>query len=161
MMITTMDSNTNSIIHVIHVKKHKTKPTDGAAFDAILLEAVDEIFESFGSACKETIYFHLKNTFNIKKQDIPHRIQEFSDVLKQLLGEGAKIIELRMIETLHRKAPNFVYNPSMGELVFADYVEGLRRFYLITNRRGNTRLSLQGKQGAFQLLHSKPYVIFA
>ncbi len=153
-----MDPNTNSIIHIIHVNKNKTA-TCGTAFDAVLLEAIDEIFTSLGNTCKETIYFHLKNTFNIKKQDIPHRTQEFATALEKLFGEGAKFIELRIITTLHKKTPNFVYTPPTGDLVFADYVESLRRFYIVTNCRGKTRPSMQGKQGPLQLLHSKPYLI--
>ena len=146
-MITTMDPSTNPMIQIIHIGKNR-KTTGGTTFDTVLLDAIDEIFNSFGSPCKETIYFHLKNTFNLKKQDIPHRIQEFADALEKLFGEGAKFIELKIIAILHKKTPNFVYSPSLAELVFANYVSSLRRFYLITNYASNTRLSIQGKQGA-------------
>ncbi len=157
-MMTTMDSNTSSIIHIIHISQKKKTPY-GNTFDITLLETVDEIFASFGNSCKESIYFHLKNTFNISKQEIPLRIQDFANALEQLFGEGAKFIELKIIETLHKKTPNFVYAPPNENLVFADYVTSLRRFFLITNCKSNTRLSMQGKQGSFQLPQSKPYFI--
>ena len=127
----------------------------------VLLETVDEMFSSFGSSCKRAIYFHLRDTFKIKKQEIPLRIEDFANALEQLLGDGAKFIELRIIAELHKKTPNFVYTPPRGDLVFAEYLANLRHFLLSRNCKGNTEPNIPRKQTALQLLQRKPYRVFS
>ena len=128
-MIATMKIDTPCIIQ-LHNKKRNAC---GGIFNMVLLETVDEMFSSFGSSCKRAIYFHLRDTFKIKKQEIPLRIEDFANALEQLFGDGAKFIELRIIAALHKKTPNFVYAPPMGDLVFAEYLASLRHFFLIRN----------------------------
>lgn len=155
-MINTINLNTPCVLQLREKKKSKRKGT----FEAIMLEAVDEIFSSFGRSCKQPIYFQLDHTFKIKKHEIPVKIAEFADALEQLFGIGAKFIELKIIEKLHKKIPNFIYSPKMGNLVFADYVASLRRFFLITNCKGNKCLPTQRKRKLPQLLQNNPHFLF-
>ena len=56
------------------------------SFETAILDAVDEGFASFGRFGKQVIYIHLENTFKIKKQEIPYKIEEFADAIEQIFG---------------------------------------------------------------------------
>jgi hypothetical protein len=47
----------------------------------------------------------------------------------------------------------------MGDLVFADYVASLRRFFIATNCKGNKCLHMQRKRKSPQLLQNNPYFL--
>ena len=109
--------------------REKKKKSYKGSFEAIIIEAVDEIFSSFGHYCKQAIYFQLENTFKIKKQEIPFKIEDFVDAMEQIFGIGAKIIETKIIEIIHKRTKDFTYFPKNEDLVFTDYMTSLRRFY--------------------------------
>jgi hypothetical protein len=155
-MISTINLNTPCVLQLRENKKTIGEGT----FEAVMLEAVDEIFSSFGHSCKQAIYFQLNHTFKIKKHEIPFKTAEFADALEQLFGIGAKFIELQIIEKLHKKTPNFIYSPNMGDLVFAKYIASLRRFFIVTNCKGNKCLPMQRKRKSPQLLQNNPYFLF-
>jgi hypothetical protein len=153
--ISTINLNTPCVIS-LHEKK---KSTSGGKFETILLETVDEIFSSLGSLCKKAIYYQLDQTFKIKKYEIPEKIPQFARAIEQIFGAGAKFIEMKIIATLHEKAPNFMYSPSMEDLMFEEYVESMRRFFLITNCTGNNRLRIQRTQRSPMLSYSNLYYL--
>ena len=111
----------------LQLRKKKYKPSENSLETAIL-DAVDESFAPFGRFGKQVIYLNLENTFKIKKQEIPYKIEEFADAIEQTFGTGAKLIEIRIIEALHERNQNFVHFPKKGELAFAEYVDDLRSF---------------------------------
>jgi hypothetical protein len=106
-------------------KKHKLREN---SFETAILDAVDEGFAPFGHSSKQALYIHLENTFKIKKQEIPYKIEEFADAIEQIFGAGAKLIEIRILEALHERNQDFVHFPKKGELAFAEYVDDLRSF---------------------------------
>ena len=79
----------------------KQSPTK--SFQQILLEAIDEALASLGENVKTSIYFHLEDSFNVKRQDIPQKTDDFSDALERIFGLGAKHLELLFIKSLHAK----------------------------------------------------------
>ena len=111
----------------VQLRKKKQKPRENS-FEATIIEAVDESFSPFGHSSKQAIYFHLENTFKITKQEIPYKIEEFADAIEQIFGAGAKLIEIRIIEALHKRIQDFVHLPKKSELVFTEYVANLRAF---------------------------------
>jgi hypothetical protein len=113
----------------LQLREKKTKPCK-CSFETTLIEAVDESLSSIlGHSCKQTIYFQLENAFNIKKQEIPLKIAEFTNAIEQIFGIGAKFIEMKIIVALHEKFQDFMYFPKEEELVFTEYVANLRRFF--------------------------------
>jgi len=111
----------------LQLRKKKHKPRENS-FETAIIEAVDEGFSPFGHSSKQAIYFHLENTFKITKQEIPYKIEEFADAIEQIFGAGAKLIEIRIIEALHKRIQDFVHLPKKRELVFTEYVANLRAF---------------------------------
>ena len=96
--------------------------------DATILEAVDESLATFGESLKQGVYFYLENKCHIEKQDIPSKINEFAAAIEEVFGIGAKLIEMRIMQTLYAKVKGFLYVPKRDELVFKDYVETIRCF---------------------------------
>jgi len=100
------------------------------SFEKLLLETVDEGLSSLGDSAKHAIYFHLKNTFNISKRDIPYKIEEFADALEKIFGLGAKPIEILIMQRLYEKVGGVVQYPRYENLVFAEYVAAVRQSFL-------------------------------
>jgi len=111
----------------LQLRKKKHKPSANS-FETAMIEAVDEGFSPFGDSSKQAVYFHLENTFKIKKQEIPYKIEEFAAAMEQIFGAGAKLIEIRIIEALHERNQDFVHFPKKGDLMFTEYVDNLHAF---------------------------------
>lgn len=98
------------------------------SFEKPLLEAVDEVFSSLGDSAKQAIYFSLAKTFNINKQDIPYKIEEFADAVEKIFGLGGKLLEIQIMEHLYEKVGHsFEYIPKKDVLAFTDYVDAARK----------------------------------
>ena len=108
-------------------------------FDAVLLEAIDESFSTLGQKATASIYFHLQHNFLILKQDIPYRIDDFSDALERIFGMAAKYLEILIMKKLKEKiACLYEWNGPrwlVPNLTFRQYVELLRLSY---EDKGNT-----------------------
>jgi hypothetical protein len=97
-------------------------------FEKLLIEAVDNVFSSLGNSCRQALYFHLKDCYNISKHEIPYRIEDFADALEKIFGLGAKLIEIEIMRALFTKVQDFSYSPKQEDLSFTNYVETLCRF---------------------------------
>ena len=69
-------------------------------FDELLLEAIDEGLSGLGEAGKTSIYIHLEGLFNIRKQEIPNKLDGFSNALQRIFGLGARQLE----DIVHEKS---------------------------------------------------------
>ncbi len=85
------DQKTNSIQHKL---------------DQLLIEAIDEVFCSFGEPVKNTLYIQLENTLSITKSNLPEKIEDFSSFLYRLFGPQAKLVELKCMKTFYSKIKN-------------------------------------------------------
>lgn len=105
-----------------HTTQHS--PQNNQTFEQLLLQAVDEELTSLGNSVKKTIYYHLKQTFKIDRQDIPHNIDQFAQALEQIFGTGAKFLEIGIMKRLHDKAQNNIdYLPEENDLIFTEYIK--------------------------------------
>jgi len=116
---------------VLQLRKKQKQTED--EFKVTIIETVDESFSSFSNLDKQAVYLHLENTFKIKKQEIPCKIEDFADAIEQMFGIGAKLVEIRIIEALHKRIPEFVFFPKKGAIGFKEYVASLRAFLLQTS----------------------------
>jgi len=55
-------------------EKLATEKAGKADFDQLLAEAIDEALLSLGESVRTSIYFHLWDQFEIRKQEIPRRL---------------------------------------------------------------------------------------
>ena len=100
------------------------------SFEKLLLEAVDEGLSSLGDSATNAIYFHLENTFNISKQDIPYKIEEFADAIEKIFGLGAKFLEILILKRLYEKVGGIIEYPEHEDLVFTEYVAAVKQSFL-------------------------------
>ncbi|MEM3464110.1 MAG: hypothetical protein QXL91_04525 [Candidatus Bathyarchaeia archaeon] len=72
-------------------------------FNEVLLEAVDEGLLILGESGRKAIYFHLQNSFSLKREDIPEKPEAFINGLRKIFGLGAQAIERSIIKCLYGK----------------------------------------------------------
>jgi hypothetical protein len=108
--------------------ERKKQKTPEEKFNFSIAEMVDESFSSIRNLNKEAVYLRLEKAFKIKKEEIPFRIDGFADAIEQMFGVAAKLVEIRMIEALHKRFPEFVFIPKEGDVDFKEYVVSLRAF---------------------------------
>lgn len=109
------------------------KKSQSKKFEEVLQDSIDEAFSILGESVKNTIYFNLEHKFLIKRQDIPCRIDDFSEALERIFGLGAKHLELLIMKNLYLKVkcsykwegPDWL----VPDLTFKKYVELIRIGY--------------------------------
>jgi hypothetical protein len=112
----------------LQIRKNQ-KPGENK-FEVTMAEAIDESLASFKSLNKQEIYSYLENVFKIRKEEISSKIEDFTDALNQMFGIGAKLIEIKIIEAIHKRIPEFIFTPRRGAVIFKEYVASLRTFLL-------------------------------
>jgi len=80
-----------------------TKLVQNNNFDQLLLDAIDEGLSGLGKAGKDSIYIHLEGFFNIRKQEIPNKIDAFSNALHRIFGLGSRHLEILIMKNLYEK----------------------------------------------------------
>ena len=69
-------------------------------FNRVLMGAVDFTFLSLGRSCRQALYFHLRTTFCIRKNQIPQQIAKFDKALKFIFKDGAFFLNRLILEKL-------------------------------------------------------------
>lgn len=103
-------------------------------FEKILLEAVDEGLSSLGRSSRRAIYFHLEKSFNVKKQEIPFKIEVFADAIEKIFGGGANSLEIVIMKRLHKKTEEVCELHESTDLEFTEYVNTAKRAFLEKKR---------------------------
>ena len=57
-------------------------------FNDSLLRAVDFAFDSLGKSCKQALYFHLKNSFHVRRENVSDEVKCFGEALKLIFKDG-------------------------------------------------------------------------
>jgi hypothetical protein len=100
-------------------------------FDRALMEAVDEGLGWLGKSARETIYHHLERDFNIKRRDIPFKVEKFAEAIEQIFGTASALLEIQIMKTLHEKVgDSHMVFPETQNLVFTEYVEAVKLSFL-------------------------------
>ena len=73
-------------------------------FNQLVLEAVDEGLSILGgSPVKKAFYYHLEKRANIKRSEIPDKLEAFHDALADLFFDGSVILEKRISRHLYER----------------------------------------------------------
>jgi len=99
-------------------------------FDEILISAIDDALLSLGSSAQQSIYFHLEKNFNIKKLEIPHKLEMFQDSLEKIFGLGVRFLEILIMKKLYSKLESPLEMNKNESLEFIKYVNAARRNFL-------------------------------
>jgi hypothetical protein len=107
-------------------------------FEKLLLEAVDEGLASLGESSKQAIYFHLERSFNVKKKEIPHKIETFAKAIEKIFGLGANFLEILAVKKLYEKIGGVFEWHESTEFPFTRYVAVAKRVFQEKERNGTT-----------------------
>jgi len=107
-------------------------------FNEFLIQAVDEAITSLGEPVKNTIYQHLKDDFDISKDDIPIKIVEFSEIIHKIFGLGASRLEIKFMKNLCTRIQADTKWPEheclskwiVMEISFDEYIDKMRKNYV-------------------------------
>ena len=91
----------------------------------IILAAVEDGLSSLGDSPKQAIIFHLETSFNIKKEQIPENLTEFTKALEKIFGPGASYLEKLIVKNLYEKFG--LELESLENTDFLDSVESLKK----------------------------------
>jgi len=98
-------------------------------FEKLLLEAVDEGLASLGESSKQAIYFHIERSFNVKKKEIPHKIETFAKAIEKIFGLGANFLEILIVKKLYEKIGGVFEWHESTEFAFTRYVAVAKRVF--------------------------------
>ncbi|MBN1357387.1 hypothetical protein JW988_01325 [Candidatus Bathyarchaeota archaeon] len=104
--------------------------TELVSFDKVLLRAIDEALNSLGESVRQSIYFHIENKFNVARNEIPEKLEQFQGGLKEIFGAGAHVIEISIMKNLHMKLGCPRVNVKNKKLEFTEYVDASKQGYL-------------------------------
>ena len=116
-------------------------------FEEILFEAIDEGLSVLGEESKQALYFHLEKTFKMNRQDIPYRIEEFTDAVEKIFGEGARILEIQIMKCLFKKVGyTFKHYSKQQNITFNEYVTAVKMKNDKQGKDGTSQQKLGRKQ---------------
>jgi hypothetical protein len=108
------------------------------SFDQLLLEAIDEGLSGLGEAGKASIYIYLERCCNIRKQELPNKLSDFSNALERILGSSARQLEKLFMKYLRDKleltfkGSKYQWPLSEGiitQITFSEHVRRLRKSF--------------------------------
>lgn len=110
------------------------KICDDCEFASILIKCIDETLMAYGKDTQKAFYEYFKKVLSLPKQKIPERIDLFSKGLEDLLGLGARSLEILVMMKLHSKigvvweykVSNHGLSP---DVTFAEYVSVAKKYY--------------------------------
>jgi len=82
-------------------------------FDRILVQAIDEGLLVFGENTRYVIYYHIASRHRVERERIPERLEAFHEALKDMFGEGSKVVEKQIAKGMY----------AMLDLRFREYDE--------------------------------------
>ncbi|MEM1566427.1 MAG: hypothetical protein QW510_05015 [Candidatus Bathyarchaeia archaeon] len=72
-------------------------------FEKALVEAIDEGLLMLGEGGREVVYFRLRHSYALSKEDVPAHPEIFIECLRKIFGSGSKAIEKTIIKGLYSK----------------------------------------------------------
>jgi hypothetical protein len=96
-------------------------------FEKLLIDAVHESLSSLGESPKQAIFFHLENTFKIKKQEIPNKIDSFDKALRKLFGPGADFLETLIVKKICEKTGSIFKGSPRKETGFTETIASIKQ----------------------------------
>jgi len=96
-------------------------------FDKLLLKAIDEGLSSMGESSKHAVYFHIEKSFNIRRDEIPCKIEDFARAIESIFGLGAHFLEIIIMKQLHERIGGGFRWPESSDFTFAEYLAAAKR----------------------------------
>ena len=90
-------------------------------------DSLEEALCAFGEKQKQSIYSCLDNCYGLNKQEIPNRIEDFSQAIDNIFGNAGKLIKASIMKALFKriKKPIKIIVEN-NDLYFEDYIQSVR-----------------------------------
>jgi len=116
------------------VPKKRTKPSlelddenprtlrDHAIFDPLdagenfVTRMIEEGLDALGENIGRVILHHIETTYSLKRHQIAKKLDLFTEVLRDMFGEGSPMIERLIVETISRKTGIPTHKVKIGKL---------------------------------------------
>lgn len=102
-------------------------------FNDVLLASIDEVLSALGENVKLNLYLHLEKGFNIKKQEIPQKLDLFTEALEAIFGVGSQPLEIMFMKKLHSKMREQLLSIELKDFTFPKYAEELKKNLIPAN----------------------------
>jgi len=98
----------------------------------VLVNTVDEeLMKIFGKTATLVIYSYFEDNLSLKRENIPEKIELFSQGLKNFFGSGACMLEKTILTDLYSSF-GFNYKEKKGH-TFVEYVTELKNHLSVNN----------------------------
>lgn len=89
---------------------------------------MDQAFTKLGAQTKHRLFSFLETDYELSKEDIPDRIEDFINALEQIFGTSASLIEIDIMKSIQQKVPSFILTMEETDLNFLCYLQSLKSF---------------------------------
>jgi NADH:ubiquinone oxidoreductase subunit F (NADH-binding) len=94
---------------------------DSAAFRDVLLQSVDDALLVPGEIVRAAIYDRVERSYQLKREEIPEKLELFHKALRDLLAAGGEVLERLIAKNLYRRLDlNFNQHESWTVLDYVD-----------------------------------------
>jgi hypothetical protein len=95
-------------------------------FEKSLIRTIDvHLKQVFGEPGASVIYQYLQSTLSLRQEEIPRKLEVFSEGLDKFLSSGARVVEKVILDGLYSDfGQEFQFKEGYK---FADYVEELKK----------------------------------
>ena len=98
--------------------------SDPAEFREALLESVDYGLMVLGEIVRQTIYERIEKDHELKRTEIPERLEAFHKALASVLGVSAKTVERLIARNLYQRLDlNFTPRPEWTLVEYVDHAK--------------------------------------
>ena len=100
---------------------------DSAAFRDILLQSVDDALLLPGEIVRAAIYDRVERSYQLRREEIPEKLELFHKALRDLLAAGGEVLERLIAKNLYRRLDlNFNQHENWTLL---DYVDETKKVH--------------------------------
>jgi hypothetical protein len=94
-------------------------------FEKSLIKTIDlQLKQVFGEAGTSVIYDYLQNALSLRQEEIPKKLEVFTEGLDRFLSSGARVIEKVILDGLYSDfGQEFEFKEGY---TFVDYIDALR-----------------------------------
>ncbi len=96
-------------------------------FNRLLLSSIDEALLTLGESARQSTYFHIEQTFEVSREEIPEKLEGFQVALEKIFGIGARYIEILIMKYLYAKVGCSFEMKNSDQLEFVRYVKAAKQ----------------------------------
>lgn len=95
-------------------------------FERLLVKTIDvQLKQVFGETATSVIYNYLQNALSLRQEEIPKKLEVFTEGLNRFLSSGARVVEKVILEGLYSDfGQEFQVKEGYN---FVDYINELRK----------------------------------